>query len=107
MKYYTIGEVIDKFERKDDWAYCVKGEMKGTFITVDHDNDNRLTTIYPEGHVFDVFAIKLSNIEKSEGRQWVMVKEVEDSDVREDIENEYMGTLTKCLENGVDLNLID
>lgn len=63
MKTYTIGEALERFNSVKDMAFHFKGEMKGTIIFVDHTDDNRLTSIYPDGTETQALYIKLGENE--------------------------------------------
>lgn len=80
MKTYTIGELLDNFNSVRDIAYAFKGKLKGSIIFVDVNNNNILTTIYPDGRATEVMCIRFTDLSKEETREWVFAHEVDIDD---------------------------
>jgi hypothetical protein len=100
MKLYTIGEVIHKFNSPKSVAYAIKGEMEGSMIYADMNNRGLLTTMFPDGDIVEVFAIKYSpEATEGEERQWVFLDELEedDSEQAQKILADIVGLQTKLL----------
>lgn len=101
MKTYTIDEVLSKFENKNDKAYACKGDVKGTVIFVDTDENNRITTLYHDGTIKDALYINLNeNLKKEEARHWVFVREVlenkeEGKEIMEEIEQVFKNAVSR------------
>lgn len=101
MKTYTIGEVISKFKKVEDKAYAYKGDIKGTLIFVDTDNENRLTSLTKDGLIFDFLPIVLNeDLTEEESRDWVFVTEMRSDPIgNQEMIKEYQLSLSNSVTN--------
>lgn len=97
LKTYTVGEMINAM-KIGKMAYAFQGGVKGAFIIVDTDNNNRLTTIYDDGIVSDKMIIRCdTEITPEEGKQWILVDELFAEEGNEELKNEVRTLFVKHL----------
>lgn len=121
MIKYTIGEILNKFEKNSDLAFAIKGECKGTLIFIDSANNDKLTNVHADGYMTEDFNFILSkHLTVEESKEWIFVSELNEEDeeylaIKEDIDtqkkvvwkkydNEIIQLLNKQRELNVSLN---